>query len=236
MAIKAQLKHFLLQLSGKYSHLRKGLRLEHEWYGNDYGGFYLHPNLVNEASIVYSFGIGEDLSFDQAVMARHQCRVYGFDPTPKSINWVRGQNLPENFRFFEVGISPKNDLVDFFLPSNPEYVSGSLIEQKNTDSQKVVQVEVKTLETIMTQLGHKHIDVLKMDIEWAEYDVIENILSAQLPITQILIEFHDRCFVDGMLKTKAAVKALKQNGYKVYAVSESFEEVSFIKADVLKAT
>src|SRR5690554_1691728 len=41
----------------------------------------------------------------------------------------------------------------------------------------------------MTQLGHKHIDVLKMDIEGAEYDVIENILSAQLPITQILIEF-----------------------------------------------
>ena len=68
-------------------------------------------------------------------------------------------------------------------------MSGSLIEQKNTDSQKVVQVEVKTLETIMTQLGHKHIDVLKMDIEGAEYDVIENILSAQLLITQILIEF-----------------------------------------------
>ncbi len=50
---------------------------------------------------------------------------------------------------------------------------------------------MKSIENIMKELGHKHIDVLKMDIESAEYDVIENILNAKISITQILIEFHD---------------------------------------------
>ena len=94
---------------------------------------------------------------------------------------------------------------------------------------KKISVEMKSLGNIMNEMGHKHIDVLKMDIEGSEYDVIEDILNAKMSINQILIEFHDRFFENGNLKSKQAIEKLKLNGYEIFAISDSFEEISFIK-------
>ena len=91
-------------MSGSYRHLKKGIRCDYKWYGNEYGGFYVCPVFINENSIVYSFGIGEDISFDKALIDIHGCHVFGFDPTPKSIDWIKSQKLPENFNFYEYGL------------------------------------------------------------------------------------------------------------------------------------
>jgi FkbM family methyltransferase len=233
MTTKSKIKQFVLKITGKVGHLRKGVKLNHVWYGNAHAGFYLCPEFLDQNSIVYSFGIGENVSFDKAVIEKHDCHVFGFDPTPKSINWIKGQKLHEKFHFSEFGISNKSGLVDFYLPNNPEYVSGSSITQKNVDVRNKVSVGMKSLADIMNELGHKHIDVLKMDIEGSEYDVIENILNAKISITQILVEFHDRFVENGNLKSKQTVEALKSNGYEIFAVSDSFEEISFINKNAL---
>ncbi|MBS1589418.1 MAG: FkbM family methyltransferase [Bacteroidetes bacterium] len=88
---------------------------------------------------------------------------------------------------------------------------------------------MKSLKTIMQELGHTHIDVLKIDIEGSEYDVIDNILDEKLSVTQILIEFHDRFFTNGTLKTKATIVNLRDSGYEIFVISNSLEEISFIK-------
>jgi sensor c-di-GMP phosphodiesterase-like protein len=72
-----------------------------------------------------------------------------------------------------------------------------------------------------------------MDIEGSEFEVIDNILSSSIEINQILIELHERFFVDGKARTEKLVRSLRDNGYKVFAVSDSFEEVSFIKMSAL---
>lgn len=203
--IKSKTKHFILRIAGKFSHLKIRVKSNHIWYGNTYGGFYLCPEFLNENSIIYSFGIGEDVSFDNAIIKNHGCHVFGFDPTPKSISWIKRQKLLEKFHFYEFGISNKSGFVDFYLPKNPEHVSGSIITQKNIDIMKKVSVEMKLLGDIMNELGHKHIDVLKMDIEGSEYDVIEDILNAPVLIGQILIEFHDRFIENGKMKTQLVV-------------------------------
>ncbi len=54
--------------------------------GNSYGGFEVAAGkLDKEGVIVYSFGIGEDLSFSDDIIKRFDARVYAYDPTPKSI-------------------------------------------------------------------------------------------------------------------------------------------------------
>jgi len=178
---------------------------------------------------VYSFGIGEDISFDMNVIENHNCKVYGFDPTPKSIDWVKRQNVPTNFFFFEYGISNKNEFVEFYLPINKESdISGSLILHKDLSITDKVIVPMKTFSNIIHELGHTHIDVLKMDIEGAEFNVIENILKTKISITQILVEFHGYFTENGINKTKQAIKKLKMNGYEIFAVSETLNEISFI--------
>jgi hypothetical protein len=81
----------------------------------------------------------------------------------------------------------------------------------------------------MKRLGHTTIDVLKMDIEGAEYEVIEDIVSSRISINQILVEFHHRFPTIGIEKTKNAIKQLNKAGYKIFSISESGQEYSFIK-------
>lgn len=227
--IKSIAKRIIQKVIGPPSYLKIGVKYKHVWYGNKSAGFFICPEFLNENSIVYSFGIGEDTSFDNAISTNHNCTVFCFDPTPKSINWFKNQKPNEKFHFFEYGISDKNGFVDFYLPKNKDHVSGSSMTQKNIDTKNKVRVEMKSLKSIMDELGHKHIDVLKMDIEGSEYDVIENILDAKIAITQLTVEFHDRFFENGNLKTKHTIDKLKMNGYEIFAISDSLEEISFIK-------
>ncbi|MBS1777028.1 MAG: FkbM family methyltransferase [Bacteroidetes bacterium] len=231
--IKSIIKRFILTMQGRMSHLKIGIKCNYKWYGNTYGGFYVFPNILNNKSIVYSFGIGEDMSFDNAMIKNHNCQIFCFDPTPKSINWFKSQEKNENIHFYEYGISNTNEFMDFYLPLNSDHVSGSVVSQKNVDVNKKVIVEMKSLKTIMQELGHTHIDVLKIDIEGSEYDVIDNILNEELSVTQILIEFHDRFFTNGTLKTKATIEKLRDSGYEIFAISNSLEEISFIKKNAL---
>lgn len=213
----------------KVQHLTPTVKCTKKWYGNSYGGFYINPELLSKNSIIYSFGIGKDVSFDKACIKNHGCRVFGFDPTPKSIKYIQDYPPSKLFSFFNYGISEKTSgIVPFFLPTNPKATSGSLLNTEVVNSNNTINVTMKTFKDITSELKHKHIDVLKMDIEGAEYDVLANILTSEVTIDQILVEFHDRLFNLETFKSTEITKKMQENGYHIFACSISYEEVSFI--------
>lgn len=238
--MKSLAKYFLKEVKGrylkpiKYSHLKIEIDCKSRWYGNQYGGFYLNPSLINENSVVYSFGIGEDISFDKEIIDTHECHVYGFDPTPKSINWCKKQDLPECFHFHDFGISQETGKTHFHLPNNKKHVSGSIIRHNNVSEENFVEVEMKSFKDILKMYNHDKIDVLKMDIEGSEYDVIEDILKSGILIHQMAIEFHERFFKNGKDKSIQLVDLMKRYGFLIFAISKSFEEISFVRVDALK--
>jgi len=230
---KAKLRKLLLFFSGYHQDVKVQIKKEKIWCGNNYGGFFIHPQGLNSESIIYSFGIGTDISFDIDIYTRYQPHIYMFDPTPASIDWIKGKSLPQKMKFYDFGIAKKTSDAFFYLPKNPEHISGSILKHANVDTLRKVKVPLKSFKDICQQLGHKHINVLKIDIEGAEYDVIESIIKADINIDQILLEFHSRFFEKGNIKTKHAIKLLNAYGYFIFAVSDSFEEVSFIKFSAL---
>ena len=229
IGIKNSILYHYLVLRGKTPWLRRSVKRNYSWYGSKHGGFFIIPELLNSNSVVYSFGIGEDISFDTEIINRHGCTVYGFDPTPKSIKWVESSKRPDKFNFLPYGISTKTGSATFYLPVNENHVSGSLAETKVVSSSKKIEVSMKSFGDIIRELKHDKIDVLKMDIEGAEYDVLPDILKQGISIKQIEIEFHHRLFRNGNKKTKDAVELLKNNGFDLYAISKTGEELSFVK-------
>ena len=112
-------------------------------------------------------------------------------------------------------------------------MSGSLIHNNNLDKQDKIEVQVKSFNDIVKDLDHKIINVLKMDIEGTEYQVLPDILESGVYIEQLLIEFHYRFYKDGKRKTQNAIKLLNRYGFEIYAASDSSEEISFIRKEVL---
>ena len=234
--IKLNIKYLLKIISGKYRYLYKDIKLDVKWFGGYYGGFYLFPNVIKNNAVILSFGIGEDVSFDRAVSDKFGCPVLCFDPTPKSINWVtnQGSDLIKNLIFYKYGLAEKTHNAMFFLPKNKDHVSGSIILQEAVDTKDHISVELKSIGDICSELNIQHIDVLKMDIEGAEYNVLKDLMLSDIFIGQILVEFHDRLFHDVFLKSRESVALLKGRGYIVSAHSKSFEEVSFIHSSLLR--
>ncbi len=229
--------------SSVYSTLRNHLRIYPQWkftpprvqtkrcverFGSDYGGYCADASQISPGAIIYSLGIGEDISFDLALIERFGVTVEAFDPTPKVKKWLASQSLPPQFRFHEAGIAGHDGDASFYLPPRVDWVSHSVIHarQYGRDS---VRFPVMRLSTAMKLQGHTRIDILKMDIEGAEYTVIEEIVRQQIPVAQLLVEFHHRLSSLGTDKTRAALSQLEKYGMRISYICPRKEVFTFVK-------
>lgn len=226
MNIRSNLSFIYRLLQRKEVWVRPQINVNVSWMGNKDTGFYVVPELLDENSIVYSFGVGEEIPFDKALIKHFSCTVFAFDPTPKSINYVKKNGNIEKFIFFPYGIYKENGNVDFFLPKNPNYVSGSTYKEDSLGEK--ISVPVKRFSAILTELGHTKVNLLKMDIEGTEFDVIDEILESKLNIPQIAVELHHRFKNIGIAKTMDFIRKMNNAGYKIAAISSSREEYTFV--------
>ena len=166
----------------------QGVRVER--IGSRYGGGWLALDLLNDRSIVYSFGVGCDITFDEMLIRRTGSQVLGFDPTPRSREWIKNNpNIPPQFTFAPVGLAETTGTKKLFLPANKEFVSGSIVKELGGG---FIECDFLSLPDIMERHEHKFIDLIKMDIEGAEYAIVESWLRRDYipPVRQLWIEFH----------------------------------------------
>lgn len=195
--------------------------------GDRNSGFAVNPEFLGPDSVVYSFGIGTDISFDIALVERFSMQVHAFDPTPRSLDWIRTQQVPSNIHVYPYGIADFDGTIMLHPPTNPGHVSFSVVEHGGGPE---AQCPVYRLRSIMRMLGHTRIDLLKMDVEGCEYGVIRDIVSEALPVHQLCIEFHHRWPEIGIDKTEEAITSLRSVGYRISYVSPTGQEFGFIRA------
>jgi FkbM family methyltransferase len=186
--------------------------------------------------IIYSIGIGDQINFELQllkIMKDSDAELYAFDPTPKSLEYLGRQFLPENFHVYPYAISDKDETLEFALPAEEGWVSGSA-ENVKQDSRKFdfdnkIEVQGRSIESIMKELGHSKIDFLKMDIEGSEFSALEAALLVGLDIKQICVDVHPQMLQDGHKKLKSLLSAMKSNGYKIYYLDSRHRCIGCIK-------
>jgi FkbM family methyltransferase len=201
------------------------VKIPHEYLGaSSYGAWAIDPRDIGPQSVVYSFGVGEDVSWDVMMIERFCVQIHAFDPTPKSIAWVRQQTLPSSFAFHSFGVGANDGMRHFALPPEAHWVSYSMAREGEG-----IEAPVKRLSTIMHELNHLHVDILKMDIEGGEYEVIEDMLGSNIFPSQVLVEFHDRFPTIGVMKTRKAIRQLHRAGYRIFCISPGGDDFSFVR-------
>ena len=107
--------------------------------GSEHARWCVCPTQLTPQSIVYSFGVGEEISFDLEVICQFGVCVHAFDPTPRSIQWVRTQAVPAEFVFHEYGVADFDGICQFTPPENPGYVSHSMIRKNDSRRGRKIQ-------------------------------------------------------------------------------------------------
>ncbi|MCL3838275.1 FkbM family methyltransferase [Aeromicrobium duanguangcaii] len=178
--------------------------------GTPYGGWWVPESLLGPESVCYLGGIGTDISFDLAMIERFGCRVWGIDPTPKALDWLADQTLPEQFSFLPVGLAGERGELKFFLPENPEHVSASVKNLQNTGD--FFTAPVQTIAQTMEALGHDHVDLVKLDIEGAEHETIRRMLADGIHPKVLLVEYDQP---EPVAWPRATTRLLRENGYRL---------------------
>lgn len=219
-------------------------KLEH--IGTKYGGWTIPKNSLDKNSVCYCAGAGEDISFEVGLAEKYGCKVIIIDPTPQSHHHLiglksairKGWDYPINNsekEFYKATSKTIKSLTlqplglwdsdhfkkKFYAPKKEGHVSHSIHNIQKTDT--YFEAPVMKLSSIMKMFGHIKIDLLKMDIEGAEFPVIDNILAEKLYINTLCVEFHNKAG-----DVNKYVQKIKEGGFKL-AHSDSDGNFTFVR-------
>lgn len=201
-------------------------KYELERWGSPYGGWYVPHKLIKKSWNYYLVGVGDDISFDLRIVERVGSNVHLFDPTPKSIEYMKRFKDNHKIHFHPIGVWIANENVKFKKPIDSSWTSHSIEDLQGTNEEAFV-AQCKRLSAIMEKLGHEKIDLLKLDISGAEYAVLEDMFSSNISPNVLLVEFDQPANV---IRTFRSIKNILGNGYEL-AFRDMWDFV-FIKSTI----
>ncbi len=205
------------------------LQCPKESYGEGDGSWVLNPEKINSDSVIYSFGIGRDISLELELIEKHKAQVHVFDPTPVSLEWVAQQELPGQLVIHDYGLAAFDGDLEFQMPRKQTGAHFSPVQRYKNSSSGLYKAPVKRLVTIMKQLEHQYIDLLKIDIEGGEYDAIDDFLNEDVSIKQLLVEFHHNYETISLQQTLGTLSRLESKRFRIFSISQRTYEISMLK-------
>ena len=185
------------------------------------------PDGLGAESVIFTFGVGTDISFERDLITQYRAVVHAFDPTPFALEWAAKQELPPGFTLHPYGIADFDGTASFTAPQEKNFVSFSLVRDQGVGLS--VPASVHRLSTLVSMLRLPAPDLIKMDIEGAEYAVLADLMDSAFRPRQILVEFHHRWREVGVRRTRTALELLHRQGYRIVSVAPNGMEYTFLR-------
>lgn len=184
----------------------KGSSINGCWLGTyEFNKQILFEKYVNPGMVVYDIGANAGFyTLLSAILTGSNGKVFAFEPVPQNIFYIKkhlGLNKITNTVVVEKAVSEKTSKLKFDLSSNPSM--GHFSEDGE------FEVETISLDEF-TKQGNPPPDLIKMDIEGAEFDALngaQEILKTKKPI--IFLATH------GNEVKKNCLELLQKMNYKI---------------------
>ena len=224
-------------MRARWERLRRSvLRRWKEWrlprgyarLGTKYGGWWIDGDAIGANPLMIDCGLGRDISFPVAFLARFGGTVVGIDPNPESLDYCRALS-PAGMQLWDKAFwKSAGESQTFFLPrsretlpSGADGVSGSLVNSHAyVEGGVKLNVTTTSFDEVLARVGRNECDVLKLDIEGAEYEVLNDLCArGRLGwVRQLLVEFHHRATHYTMAETQAVVARIEKSGFRLVHV------------------
>jgi FkbM family methyltransferase len=191
---------------------------------------FVEPNFVyrpdlSAASVVIDAGCSYEADFSQYLIGRHGVRAFGVDPTRKhrdALQRLEAQ-YPGRFQHLSCAIAAADGTLTFHESRINE--SGSLFtDHVNVlhDETTSYDVEAVSLGTLLRRVGVESVDILKLDLEGAEYELFERLTPGELrPFRQVFVEFHHHAVGHfGEADTRRLVDRVAGFGFRTFSVDD----------------
>jgi len=197
-----------------------------KYLGNEYGGWKIDLDLINDGDTIVCGGLGEDMSFEEELIKYKNVFIVEIDPTEKSHVFFEKKSI-KNSKLIKKAIESKHtSIVKIFKNKVPNYVSESANNTHGYASNIFYESEVISIEEIKKIYNPSFI---KLDIEGSEYNVIEDCVG----IKQICVEFHHHCLNNKKIEdTLFIVDKFLKNGYEIIDNRNNFQEITFVLKNI----
>lgn len=228
--------------------LDKHIKIINTGFGEDGNEYALAKKAVEKSDtdnfIVFSAGIFDDIQFEKFMIDRFNATVYSFDPTPFSKAFVDGQikdGVVSEKKLVHTmsGVESYDGTAEFNVTDNSDGGVGSTaidrVDENGKYYPRKIKVNMKTIKTLMKEKRISHIDCMKLDIEGSEFAVIEDAFGGgdPLKIPNLMIEFHERFFDDGVARMEQAFQTMHSAGYIHVWTSKLGIECLFVHKDYI---
>lgn len=133
---------------------------------------------------------------------KHKCQIYCFEPVEKfyrqSANKMRDIDSAKCYHF---GLGPKNEEVDICIDAD----ASSLF--LTSGARNIERVSIVCIDEFIERENIENIKVIKINIEGAEYDLLDHCLDARLTdkFENIQVQFHN--FIDNCEARREAIRS-----------------------------
>ena len=220
-------KRLLRRLTGRELWLRPELREPVRCSA----GWLLCHERIRRGALVFGLGVGRNIEFELGLIRDHGATVETFDPTPSSAAWLRTQQLPQGFRHHSWAVVAADGAIRLEQRKATRAGGAPMLSvvSSGRSNAETITVEGYRLSSVVARLQCGVPDLLRMDIEGAEYAVLDDMLETGILPRQLLVEFHHRFPQVGLEATRRAIARLRAAGYRIAAVSDTGREVTFLR-------
>ncbi|MEI9995395.1 MAG: FkbM family methyltransferase [Rhizomicrobium sp.] len=197
--------------------------------GEGEGAWIVPVELIKPGAVCYCVGVGLNASFDVALARDLHAQVHSFDPTPSAIAHMGEIGAAgTGIDFHPWGLWKTNARLRFFAPMNRRHANYSVRDIHATG--EYFEAECFTLGTLMERLGHRRIDLLKMDIEGAWRDVLDGMLGDGVLPSILCVEFDTPTSLGKVLRMIARLR-----GAGLSFIHRNRDNYLFVAQDLLKS-
>jgi FkbM family methyltransferase len=152
-------------------------------------GFWVVPQrLLGPGSTCYLAGIGEDITFDLSLIARFGCTVHAFDPVPAAQEYaVAAARHEPRFVLHRAGLWSSDATLPLHAPAVAGHISHSVTDLHRT--QKAFDAEFRSVRSLMDELRHDRLDLLKISAEGSEFEILRSVVGDGIDPSIVCVEF-----------------------------------------------